>query len=174
MPNFKDLLPKVKAMVFDVDGVLSTSAIPLFPNGEQVRMINTKDGYALRLASKKGFILALITGGNSEAIHKQYTHLGFNEIYMKVPEKIEKLNELMSKYDLNASEILYMGDDIPDYEVMSKVGVPVCPADAASEIKDVSVYVSDKNGGQGCVRDVVEQALKAHCHWMSDAVAFGW
>jgi 3-deoxy-D-manno-octulosonate 8-phosphate phosphatase (KDO 8-P phosphatase) len=172
--NYKELLQGIKAMIFDVDGVLSTSYLPLYTSGEQIRLINTKDGYALRLAVKKGIILAIITGGNSQALQKQYTRLGFTDIYMEVPEKVEKLKEFMLKHSLDAREILYMGDDIPDYHVMRIVGLPVCPSDAAKEIKAISRYVSKKKGGHGCVRDMVEQVLKAQGHWMSDKRAFSW
>lgn len=172
--NFKELLPKVKAMCFDVDGVLSTSAIPLYPNGEPMRVINTKDGYALHLAAKKNFPMAIITGGKTQAINERFIGLGFKDVYMGVHMKTDVLKEFMEKYDLDPSEVLYMGDDIPDYEVMKMVGIPVCPADAAPEIKEISVYISDKTGGNGCARDVVEQVLKAQGYWMSDIEAFGW
>jgi 3-deoxy-D-manno-octulosonate 8-phosphate phosphatase (KDO 8-P phosphatase) len=172
--GFKELLPNVKAMVFDVDGVLSTSTIALFPNCEKVRIINTKDGYGLYLAATKGILLAIISGGLSEAIHDQYTRLGFTDIYTGVSEKTVKLDEFINKHKLERSEVLYMGDDIPDYEVMTSVGIPVCPSDASPEIKAVSVYVSKKKGGYGCVRDVVEQVLKAQGHWMNGEKAFNW
>ena len=158
--NFKEKLKFVKAMVFDVDGVLSTSHIPLYPNGEPMRVISTKDGYALHHAHKKGIPLAIITGGATEAIEVRFRGLGFEEF--------------MQKYHLQSDEILYMGDDIPDYECMKMAGITACPADAAPEIKAISDYISDKCGGMGCVRDVVEQVLKAQGLWMSDAEAFGW
>lgn len=172
--NFKEKLKFVKAMVFDVDGVLSTSHIPLYPNGEPMRVISTKDGYALHHAHKKGIPLAIITGGATEAIEVRFRGLGFDEIYMKAGVKTERLKEFMQKYHLQSDEILYMGDDIPDYECMKMVGITACPADAAPEIKAISNYISDKCGGMGCVRDVVEQVLKAQGLWMSDAEAFGW
>lgn len=172
--NFKELLPKVKALCFDVDGVLSTSAIPLYPNGEPMRVINTKDGYALHLAAKKGFPMAIITGGKTQAIYERFQGLGFTDIHMGVHMKTDVLQEFLNKYNLDPSEVLYMGDDIPDYEVMKMVGIPVCPADAVPEIKAISVYISDKTGGNGCARDVVEQILKAQGYWMSDIEAFGW
>jgi len=139
-----------------------------------MRVVNTKDGYALNLAARKNIHLAIITGGNAKSVYDQYTRLGFCEIYLEVKLKIEKLHDFLTKYKLDASEVLYMGDDIPDYEVMRAVGVPVCPNDAAPEIKAISVYVSPLNGGYGCVRDVVEQVLKAQGHWMTGKDAFGW
>jgi 3-deoxy-D-manno-octulosonate 8-phosphate phosphatase (KDO 8-P phosphatase) len=172
--NFKELLPTIKAMCFDVDGVLSTSAIPLYPNGEPMRVINTKDGYALHLAAKKGIPMAIITGGKTQAIYERFTGLGFTDVHMGVHMKTDVLKEFLEKYNLDPKEVLYMGDDIPDYEVMKMVGIPVCPADAAPEIKEISVYISDKTGGNGCARDVVEQVLKAQGYWMSDIQAFGW
>ena len=174
MPNFKELLPKVKAMVFDVDGVLSTSAIPLHPSGEPMRVINTKDGYALSLAVKKGFPMAIITGAKTEAVRIRFEDLGIKDVHIRVGRKTEKLLEFLAKYNLKAEEVLYMGDDIPDYEVMKMVGIPVCPADAAPEIKEISLYISDKNGGDGCGRDVIEQVLKAQGLWMNGSEAFGW
>ncbi len=174
--NFKELLPTVKAMVFDVDGVLSTAAIPLYPNGEPMRVINTKDGYALHLAALKGIPLAIITGGKAEAVRVRFVGLGFapEDVYLGAHFKVDNLNEFMARYNLKPEEILFMGDDIPDYHCMQMVGVPVCPADAVPEIKAISKYISDRIGGEGCVRDVVEQVLKAKGLWMSDTEAFGW
>ncbi len=170
--GYKKRLLKVKAMFFDVDGVLSISHIPLFPDGERIRYVNTKDSYALNLAAKKGLFLFIITGGDSKVIQAHFSRIGFTEVYCDVVRKIEKLREVMLKYNLEANEILYMGDDIPDYEVMKVVGVPVCPADAVPEIKKISVYKTFKCGGLGCVREVVEHVLKAKGLWMSDDDAF--
>jgi 3-deoxy-D-manno-octulosonate 8-phosphate phosphatase (KDO 8-P phosphatase) len=172
--NFKELLPNVKAFIFDVDGVLSTAAIPLFPGGEPMRVINTKDGYALSQAAKKGFPLGIISGGKTEAVHVRFAGLGFTDIHLGVHLKTEKLAEFLEKHKLNASEVLYMGDDIPDLPCMKMVGIPVCPADAVPEIKDISLYISDRTGGNGCVRDVVEQVLRAQGLWLTDVEAFGW
>ncbi len=172
--NFKELLTEVKAMVFDVDGVLSTTAIPLYPNGEPMRVINTKDGYALNLACRRGFPMAIITGGAADSVRVRFEGLGFKDVHLKVHKKKEKLQEFLEKYNLKPEEVLFMGDDIPDYECMKIVGIPVCPADAVPEIKKISVYVSDKSGGHGCARDVVEQVLKAQGLWMNDVEAFGW
>ena len=141
-------LKKIKALVFDVDGVLSAETIYLHPNGEPMRTVNIKDGYALQLAVKCGLHVAIITGGNTEAVRKRYEGLGIKDVYM--------------------------GDDIPDYEVMRLCGLPCCPADAAPEIKETAVYISHRNGGYGCGRDVVEQVLKAQGKWMAHEKAFGW
>lgn len=168
------MLPHVRALVFDVDGVLSTAAIPLFPGGEPMRVINTKDGYALHQAHQRHIPLAIITGGATVAIRERFIGLGFDEVYMGAKTKTDTLKLFMEKYNVKPEEVLYMGDDIPDYDPMKMVGVPVCPADAVPEIKEISIYVSDKTGGNGCVRDVVEQVLKAKGLWMNDSVAFGW
>lgn len=167
-------LTKIRALFFDVDGVLSTETITMHPNGEPMRSVNIKDGYAMQFAVKCGLILAIITGGRTESVRLRYEGLGLKDVILGASVKIKTYEELKQKYGLADDEILYMGDDIPDYEVMSKCGLPCCPADAAPEIKDRAIYISHKNGGYGCVRDVVEQVLKAQGLWMSDAKAFGW
>lgn len=167
-------LTKIRALVFDVDGVLSSETITLHPSGEPMRTANIKDGYALQLAVKKGLIVAIITGGRTEAIRVRYEGLGVKDIYLGAAVKTREFAHLMEKYALHPDEVLYMGDDIPDYEVMRLCGCPVCPADAAPEIKAVSCYVSHRTGGHGCGRDVIEQVLKAQGKWMSHADAFGW
>ncbi len=167
-------LTKIRARCFDVDGVLSTETITMHPNGEPMRSVNIKDGYAMQFAVKCGLILAIITGGRTESVRLRYEGLGLKDVILGASVKIKTYEELKQKYGLADEEILYMGDDIPDYEVMSKCGLPCCPADAAPEIKDKALYISHKNGGYGCVRDVVEQVLKAQGLWMNDAKAFGW
>ena len=167
-------LTKIRAMFFDVDGVLSCETITQHPNGDPMRTVNIKDGYAMQHAVKCGLILAIITGGKTEAVRVRYEGLGLKDVILGASVKITTYNELKAKYNLADEEILYMGDDIPDYEVMKQCGLPCCPADAAPEIKAVSKYVSHKNGGMGCARDVVEQVLKAQDKWMSNAAAFGW
>jgi 3-deoxy-D-manno-octulosonate 8-phosphate phosphatase (KDO 8-P phosphatase) len=174
MPNFKEMLPNVKAFVFDVDGVLSHSTIPLHPSGEPMRMVNIKDGYAIQHAVKKGYHVAIITGGNTHAVRLRFERLGVKDIYMGSCIKMNDLNDFIAKHGLHPDEILYMGDDIPDYFVMQHVGIPVCPADAAPEIKSVSVYISPCEGGDGCARDVMEQVMKVQGKWMDDHEAFGW
>jgi len=171
---FKEELQKIKALVFDVDGVLSANCIPLHPSGEPMRMINIKDGYAMQLAVKRGYRLAIITGGKTESIRKRFEGLGIEDVYMAASYKMAQFEEFLQKRDLKASEVLYMGDDIPDYEVMKICGFPCCPADAAPEIKAISRYISPINGGYGCGRDVIEQVMKANGDWLSGAEAFGW
>ena len=167
-------LTKIRALLFDIDGVLSAETISQGPDGEPVGTVNIKDGYALRLAQMSGLHIAIITGARPEAIRRRYELLGIEDIFLSCAVKMETYELLKAKYDLSDDEVLYMGDDIPDYEIMSRVGCPVCPADAAPEIKAISVYISHLKGGYGCGRDVVEQVLKAQGKWMSDKKAFGW
>ena len=166
-------LKKIKALVFDVDGVLSRETIPVALTGEPMRTANIKDGYAIQLAAKCGLHVAIITGARNEAVKVRYKGLGVNDIYIGASVKKECLEELMLMYELSADEILYMGDDIPDYEVMQICGLPVCPCDAAVEIKQLSKYISSVRGGEGCVRDVIEQVLRAQGKWMEEG-AFVW
>lgn len=167
-------LTKIKAVVFDVDGVLSAETILLYPNGEPMRSANMKDGYALQYAVRSGLIVAIITGGKTEAVRKRFEGLGINDVYLGSSVKIREYESLKNKYGLKDEEILYMGDDIPDYEVMCLCGCPCCPADAAQEIKNVSVYISHRDGGDGCGRDVIEQVLRAQGKWMLNKNAFRW
>lgn len=167
-------LKKIRAVVFDVDGVLSSNTIFLHENGDPMRSVNIKDGYALQYAVKCGLIVAIITGGKTAAVRKRYEGLGLQDVYMSSSIKVKEYAHLKEKYQLNDEEILYMGDDIPDYEVMKWCGCPCCPADAAPEIKEISIYISHLNGGYGCGRDVLEQVLRAQGKWMSDQKAFTW
>ena len=167
-------LTKIKAIFFDVDGVLSCETITQHPNGEPMRTVNIKDGYSMQFAVKCGLVLAIITGGKSEAVRVRYEGLGIKDVILGAAVKIRTYEELKAKYGLKDEEILYMGDDIPDYEVMKVCGLPCCPADACDEIKSISLYVSEKIGGMGCGRDVVEQVLKAQGLWMQSNKAFGW
>jgi 3-deoxy-D-manno-octulosonate 8-phosphate phosphatase (KDO 8-P phosphatase) len=167
-------LKKIKAFVFDVDGVLSSGRISLAANGDPMRTVNIRDGYALQLAVKKGFEVGIITGGYTEAVRIRYERLGVKHIYMGSYAKLNDYNRFLLLTGLRDEEVMYCGDDIPDYDVMKKVGLPVAPADAASEIKQVAKYVSPVNGGEGVARDVIEQTLKIQGLWMTDEAAFGW
>jgi 3-deoxy-D-manno-octulosonate 8-phosphate phosphatase (KDO 8-P phosphatase) len=166
-------LRQIKGFVFDVDGVLSPDSIPLHPSGEPMRVINTKDGYAMQLAAKQGFQLCIITGGDTQAVRKRFENLGFQHIYLKAKHKISEFNDFLSKTHLKPEEICYVGDDVPDYEIMKIVGLPACPADAVPEIKAIAKYISHKSGGQGVARDIIEQVMKVQDKWMK-ADAFGW
>ncbi len=167
-------LKKIRALFFDVDGVLSTETIEMHPNGEPMRTVNIKDGYALQHAVKCGLKIAIITGGKTENMRIRYEGLGIKDVFLGVSVKIKKYNELKEAYGLKDEEILYMGDDVPDYEVMKECGLPLSLNDAATEIKEISTYISHREGGRGCVRDVVEQVLKAQGLWMHNSKAFGW
>ncbi len=166
--NFKEMLKNTEALFFDIDGVLSSSKINIGENGELLRTTNVKDGYILKYALKKGLIICIISGALNESVKKRFESLGISDVIIGSKRKTEEFNSLIKKYSLNASNVLYMGDDIPDYEVMKIAGIPCCPADAADEIKDISVYVSSRNGGDGCVRDITEQVLRAKALWMDD------
>jgi len=168
-------LKKIKAMAFDVDGVLSTNNVFLLEGASQpCRTANIKDGYAMQLAVKRGLRLAIITGGRSEAVRTRYVNLGLQDLFMGVAVKLACFKQWLEENHLRPEEVVYMGDDIPDYEVMQLCGCPCCPADAAPEIKAISRYISPRCGGCGCVRDVIEQTLRAQGQWMSDTEAFGW
>jgi 3-deoxy-D-manno-octulosonate 8-phosphate phosphatase (KDO 8-P phosphatase) len=173
MGNFKEDLVRIKAFVFDIDGVLSLQTLNLNSFGVPNRTINLRDGYALQLAVKKGYHIAVISGCNSKEYKKRLKLLGISDIYLKSRAKLDDFKSFIVKYGLDRSEVLFMGDDIPDYEVMKHSGIPVCPADGDSEIKQISLYISDKKGGEGCVRDIIEQVMRLHNKWM-DSEAFTW
>jgi 3-deoxy-D-manno-octulosonate 8-phosphate phosphatase (KDO 8-P phosphatase) len=166
--NFKEKLKDVKAFAFDVDGVLSSDNIYLHPAGEIMRTMNIKDGYALQYAVKKSYPVAIITGGNSEAVLNRFKNLGITDVYLKARDKREALDDFVQKYDLKYSDILYMGDDIPDINILKLVGIPTCPLDAAEEVKRCCIYISDNKGGEGCARDVLEQVLRLHNEWLDE------
>jgi len=167
-------LEKIRAIIFDVDGVLSSETITLASTGEPLRTVNIKDGYAIQLAMKRGLRIAILTGANTNAIRIRYEGLGVQDIFMGCAMKIQTYEAFLQKYGLLDFEVMYMGDDIPDLQVMSRVGCPVCPRDACPEILSASIYVSDRIGGHGCARDVIEQTLRAQGKWEMDAQAFGW
>lgn len=160
--------------MLDVDGVLSKETISMDSDGIPQRTANIKDGYIIQLAVKLGLKIAIITGGNCESIRKRYSGLGVEDIHLGSSVKITVFRELLHKYGLQPEEVVYMGDDIPDYEVMKACGCPCCPKDAADEIKEVACYVASRPGGCGCVREVIEQVLKARGLWNMDKTAFGW
>ncbi len=174
MDNIQQKFSQIKAFAFDIDGVLSCDTIPLHPNGEPMRTVNTKDGYAIQLAVKKGFPVAVITGAQTNSLLIRFDMLGVHDVYLKAKQKVPIFQSFLEKYNLKAEEVLYMGDDIPDYEVMKLCGLAACPADAVPEILNIAHYISPKNGGLGCGRDVVEQVLKAQGKWLDCAEAFGW
>lgn len=167
-------LQKIKAIIFDVDGVLSSETITMSSEGEPLRTVNIKDGYAIQLAIKLGLRIAILTGAKTRSTRVRYEGLGVEDIYLGCAVKIETYDEFLRKYGLTDEEVMYMGDDIPDLEVMRRVGCPVCPKDACVEVRQASLYVSDRKGGYGCGRDVIEQTLRAQGKWLMDEKAFGW
>ena len=166
-------LTKIKGIIFDVDGVLSTDILLLDTTGEPMRFVNTKDGYAMQLAVKQGLVLSIITGGFADALRIRFKTLGIRYIYMRSKVKSFELKKLIEETKLQPEEMIFVGDDIPDLEVMQMVGLPACPADAVPEIKAVAKYISPYNGGHGVARDIIEQVLKAQGKWMGDQ-SFGW
>jgi len=173
MTNFKEDLARVKAFVFDIDGVLSLQTISLNAFGVPNRTVNLRDGYAIQLAVRKGYHVAVISGSNAKEYIRRMKGLGVSDVYLNSRSKTEHFGNFCRKHDIDPSDVLYMGDDIPDYGVMKMAGIPVCPADADSEIRNVASYISDKRGGEGCVRDVIEQVMRLHDKWM-DKDAFSW
>ncbi len=163
--SYKELFNDVNTFIFDVDGVLTNGIVTVFPNGELVRQMNIKDGYALKAAVKAGYRVCIISGGKNEGVRSRLEGLGITDIYLGAHTKINQYNELVKKYDLKPKNVLYMGDDIPDLPVMEKVGIPCCPSDAVRELQAISVYISDKKGGEGCARDVIEQIMRVQQKW---------
>ena len=161
---YKKQLQSIQAMIFDVDGVFSNSFV-VADSGKLNRIMNAKDGYAIKSAVEQGYLIAIITGGNSQAVKERFQLLGITDIYLSQTNKIDAFTDFYLKYNISPEKILYMGDDMPDFEVMTKVGLATCPADAVSEIKKISNYISDKKGGEGCVRDIVEQVMKIQKKW---------
>lgn len=169
MSSYKTKLAEITTFIFDVDGVLTDGSVILDPSGDMVRTMNTRDGFAMQYAIKQGFNLCIITGGNSPMVKQRLEYLGVKDVYMAAGSKMDCLNDYLTKRSIDSQQILYMGDDIPDYQVMTKVGLPTCPKDAAPEIIDVAGYISNKKGGRGCVRDVIEQTLRAQSKWFDPA-----
>ena len=167
-------LQKIRAVIFDIDGVLSTETVMLHPSGEPMRSVSTQDGYAIQLAMKLGLRIAIITGADTESIRRRFAGLGVEDVYTRCSVKIVTYEAFLRKYGLSDEEVMYMGDDIPDLEVLRRVGCPVCPKDAVADVKEACIYVSDREGGHGCGRDVIEQVLRAQGKWLSSDTAFGW
>lgn len=167
-------LSKIRAVVFDMDGVLSASTITLHPDGEPMRTVNIKDGYAIQLAVKRGLNIAIMTGADVKSIRMRYEKLGVKNIFTGCSVKIKTYDKFLADNGLTDKEVIFVGDDVPDYEVMKRCGCPCCPADACADIKSISRYISHARGGYGVGRDIIEQVLKAQGKWLSDKVAFGW
>ncbi len=166
-------LRQIKAFVLDMDGVVSATVSPVDPSGMPMRTVNVKDGYAMQYAVKQGFVIAIISGGESLAMRYRFENLGVQHIFMRVKDKVAKLHELVELTGIQPEEMAYIGDDIPDVGIMRLVGLSVAPDDAAYEVKDVAKYISRFAGGYGVVRDVIEQTMKAQSKW-GDSEGFGW
>ncbi|MBL6665647.1 HAD-IIIA family hydrolase [Flavobacteriaceae bacterium] len=164
--NYKLLLNKITTFVFDVDGVLTNGKILVTTEGEMYREMNTRDGFALKYALLKGFNIGIISGGTNQGVKKRLENLGVNKVYLGIHEKDIALDDFINTYNINPDEVLYMGDDVPDMPVMEKVGVATCPQDAVPDVKRIADYVSHKNGGDGCVREIVEQVMRVQNKWM--------
>ena len=166
--SYKQQLSEINTLIFDVDGVLTNGNITIMPDGQLIRQMNVKDGYALRAAIDAGFRICVISGGINEGVRTRLKNLGIIDVYLGAHNKTEPFYELVDLYDFNPKNVLYMGDDLPDYCVMKLVGFPCCPNDAVEEIQKISRYISNKKGGEGCVRDVIEQILRVQGKWNSN------
>lgn len=167
-------LNKIRAVAFDVDGVLSPSTVPMSDDGEPMRMANIKDGYALQLAVKAGIKIAIFTGARSTNIVSRYKTLGIEDVYIACSHKLPELQKWMVENDLTTDEVAFVGDDIPDLPAMRAVGLPVAPNDAAHEVRQMAVYVTVASGGYGVARELLEQILIAKDFWIDNPKAFGW
>jgi len=164
--NYKILLNKVTTFVFDVDGVLTNGKILVTTEGEMYREMNTRDGFAMKYALLKGFKIGIISGGTNLGVKKRLEDLGVNKVYLGIHEKDIAFDDFINSYNINPEEVLYMGDDIPDMSVMERVGLATCPQDAVPDVKRIADYVSHKNGGDGCVREILEQVMRVQNKWM--------
>ncbi|NQX81744.1 MAG: HAD-IIIA family hydrolase [Flavobacteriaceae bacterium] len=169
--SYKELMNGISTFILDVDGVLTDGIVRIMTNGEMIRNMNIKDGYAIKAAIDKGYNICIISGGKNNGVKIRLQGLGITDIYMGAHNKIDSFEEYMEIYELKPEEVLYMGDDIPDKPIMKLIGLPTCPNDAAVEIKSISKYISHKKGGDGCVRDVIEQVMRVQHKWgeLSDA-----
>ena len=165
--NYKELLKKITTFILDVDGVLTNGKILVTSKGKMLREMNVKDGFIIKYALDEGFKIFIISGGTNNGVKERLKDLGIDEIFLGEHSKNNSYEKLIKKYNLNENEILYMGDDIPDIPVMKKIGVPCCPNDAVPDVKKISIYISEKKGGQGCVRDIIEQTLRVQNKWLS-------
>ena len=162
----KEIMNDITTFVFDVDGVLTDGSVFVNTTGEMLRTMNIRDGYALKAAVDNGYNVCIISGGSNEGVRVRLRNLGITDIHLGTPDKVATFDEYTDVYTIQPEHVLYMGDDIPDYHVMQLVGLPTCPQDASPEIKSISKYISHKNGGQGAVRDVIEQVMKVQGKWM--------
>lgn len=163
--SYKEILNDITTFIFDVDGVLTDSSVHVSQNGEMLRIMNIRDGFAMKAAVESGYNVCIISGGSNEGVRIRLKNLGINDIHLSSPDKVKTFKEYTELYNINPSQVLYMGDDIPDYHVMKLVGLSACPQDAVAEIKAISKYISHKNGGRGAVREIIEQVMKVQGKW---------
>lgn len=163
--SYKELMNDITTFIFDIDGVLTDSSVHVTESGEMLRIMNIRDGFAMKAALESGYNVCIISGGKNEGVRIRLRNLGINDIHLGSPDKVKTFNEYTELYKIKPETVLYMGDDIPDYHVMQLVGLPTCPQDATPEIKEISNYISHKNGGKGAVRDVIEQVMKVQGKW---------
>lgn len=164
--SYKELMNGITTFIFDVDGVLTDGSVFITSDGEMQRTMNIRDGYAMKAAVESGYHVCIISGGSNEGVRIRLRNLGITDIHLGSPDKVETFDEYTDIYNIKPEQVLYMGDDIPDYHVMKLVGLPSCPQDACPEIKGISKYISHKHGGKGAVRDVIEQVMKVQGKWM--------
>lgn len=165
---FLQKLKDITTFIFDVDGVLTDGSILTSDSGELLRSFNIKDGYALQLAVKRGYLVCIISGGKGAAMQKRFDGLKLQEVFLGVSDKVEVYESLLAKYNLKATEVLYMGDDVPDLKIMSLVGIATCPADAISDVKAISSYISPFDGGKTAVRDIIEKVMRVQQTWYDE------
>lgn len=163
--SYKEILNDITTFIFDIDGVLTDSSVHITETGEMLRIMNIRDGFAMKAAIESGYNVCIISGGSNEGVRIRLQNLGITDIHLGSSDKVKTFKEYTEIYDLNPEQVLYMGDDIPDYHVMRLVGMPTCPQDAVSEIKAISKYISHKNGGRGAVREIIEQVMKVQGKW---------
>lgn len=163
--NYKERLRHITTFVFDVDGVLTDGSLLVSTDGQLLRTMNIKDGYALKTAVDKGYRICILSGGSHAGVALRLQALGVRDIFLGEPDKAQKLRTYLGECNLPSEQVLYMGDDLPDRAAMQLAGLPCCPRDAVPEIKAIAAYISHKKGGKGCVRDVIEQVLKLNEHW---------
>ncbi len=173
MSNYKASLTAITTFIFDYDGVMTDGKVILQHDDPPLRTANVRDGYVLQLAVRLGYNVVVISGGFSRSMDNRFETLNIKDAFTGVKNKVEIFEKYIKEKNIKPEQVVYMGDDIPDMRVMQKVGVPVCPADAAEEVKEISVYISDKKGGEGCVRDIIEQVLKVQGKWLTEE-AFTW
>lgn len=163
--SYKEKMNDITTFIFDIDGVLTDSSVHITESGEMLRIMNIRDGFAMKAALESGYNVCIISGGKNEGVRIRLRNLGITDIHLGSSDKVETFKEYIELYSIKPEQVLYMGDDIPDYHVMQLVGLPTCPQDASPEIKAISKYISHKNGGKGAVREVIEQVMKVQGKW---------